>query len=224
MITHSNNYNKQVFLNHLDFYKNNFNTIIEVGSRDGLDTIFLSRYFNCKVHSFEPNPTSYVDCLNNISQYENKEQISMNNFAVWNENTKITFYPVINGNHGASSCYKCSQLHPTEKYVQTEIEVQTITLKDYCDKNDIKEIDLLVMDAQGAEYNCLLGLGDMIQNVKFIITEAIYKPLYTDIPLNNIVKKFLEDNNFVNVETDNNHPNGDWWGDQLYINKLFHEK
>jgi len=221
---HSNNYNKDVFLKYINPYKENFHLIIEVGSRDGLDTIFLNKHFKCNIHSFEPNPTSYSDCLNNISKYENSHQIKMNNLAVWNKSEKIKFYPVTNGNHGASSCYLCSQIHPTEKYQQIEIEIDSITLKEYCEINDIHEIDLLVMDAQGAEYNCLLGLGDMLSNVKFIITEAIYKPLYNDIPLNSIVKSFLETNGFIHLDSDNFHPNGDWWGDQVYVNKNFHEK
>lgn len=221
---YSNNYNKEVFLKHIIPHKDNFKTIIEIGSRDGLDTIFLFEYFNCQIHSFEPNPPSFVECVNNISKYKNSEKIKMNNLAVWNESTKIKFFPVINGNHGASSCYTCSQIHPTEKYQQIEIEIDSITLKQYCELNNIYEIDLLVMDAQGSEYNCLIGLGDMLKNVKFIITEAIYKPLYNDIPLNEIVKKFLETNGFIHLDSDNNHPNGDWWGDQIYVNKIFYEK
>jgi len=47
--------------------KRSIHTIIECGSRDGLDTIALEEFFNPDViYSFECNPESIPVCLGNI--------------------------------------------------------------------------------------------------------------------------------------------------------------
>lgn len=218
MATFGDNYNRNTFLKHIEPYKNNIKTIFELGARDCLDSIFLQSYYNCEVHAFEANPESYNNCILNLKNKNYENKIKLNNYAVWNEQTEISFFPVINGNIGASSCYLSSNLYSNETYIQKEIKIPTITLQNYCIKNNINKIDLLFMDIQGSEYNSLLGLGEFIKDIKFIFTEALYKPLYSNAPLNDKLKNYLESQNFKLIETDNNHPAGDWWGDQLYIN------
>lgn len=217
MATFGDNYDRNTFLKHIEPYRNEIDIIFELGARDCLDSIFLQKYFNCDLHAFEANPESYQNCLTNLSK-SNTNKIKINNFAVWNEETEIPFYPVINGNIGASSCYLSSNLYLKEIYVQKMIKIPTVVLKNYCLKNDIKKIDLLFMDIQGSEYNALVGLGEHIKKIKFIFTEALYKPLYSNAPLNDKLKNYLETQNFKLIETDNDHPSGDWWGDQLYKN------
>lgn len=56
--------------NYSDFYdfidKDQIQTIFELGSRDCLDAIDLSKYFNCLVYAFECNSDGIKLCKENL--------------------------------------------------------------------------------------------------------------------------------------------------------------
>lgn len=149
------------------------NIIFECGSRDCLDAIELAEYYwPCFVYSFECNPESIPVCERNI---EGIAAISLIKKAVYNENGKVKFYPTdmersIDKNIGASSLL----WHKDNKneFFQKEIEVEAIRLDTFMKSVGLSYIDLLCMDLQGAEHLAIEGLGDFLQNVRFVITEA----------------------------------------------------
>jgi len=156
--------------------KRSIHTIIECGSRDGLDTIALEEFFNPDViYSFECNPESIPVCLGNI---EGHEKILFSNMAVTNIDGRVKFYPTDmrkspDKNIGASSLFR-----HTRGLVQKEIEVGAVRLDTFMQLQNINHIDLLCMDLQGAEPLAIEGLGERIKDVAYIITEVCDKIFY----------------------------------------------
>ncbi len=172
------------------------NTIVELGSRDGLDAIWLSFFFDAKTYAWECHPDLWLPMKENISHFENVHMVDK---AVWSEDTVIDFFPVTNGNVGASSCFEADNEIATEHLEQTKISVEAIRLDEWANKNNIFEIDLLVMDLQGAEVEALKGAGDLLHHVKYIITEGCVEPFYKGAPHIDEITALLESYGFTLV-------------------------
>ena len=87
--------------------KQSIHTIVECGSRDGLDALALQDYFEPDIlYTFECNPQSIAVCKGNIHGHPKIMFIGM---AVTNVNSKVKFYPtdtLKDDNIGASSLFK----------------------------------------------------------------------------------------------------------------------
>jgi FkbM family methyltransferase len=209
----------------VDLYigKENVKIIFEAGACDCEDSLKLAYdYPNSHVYAFECNPETLTICKGKL-----KDMITLTEKAVSDVNGEVTFYPIdtkrtitshTNGNPGASSMFKASGLYPIETYVQNEIKVPSITLKTFCEERHIDEIDLLWLDAQGAELKILKGLGEAISNVKIIKTEVEFKPQYTDAPLFEEVLEFLESKGFRFAKFLGNVDSESWFDDAIFIN------
>ena len=168
---------------------------LELGSRDLLDAIWLVENLGCKVVSWECNPHALETCRLNLLGREHS--IELVEKAVWSRNEEITFRPVINGNIGASSAFKADTSYPYEKpYQQIEIKVQAMRVDDWWKNTLLPKPELLCMDLQGAEMEALEGMGDVLDSVKYIITEGQCKRLYHDTPLIGDIEQFLTSKGF----------------------------
>jgi len=193
------NYTNSIYDNFID--KDKIKVIFEIGSRDGLDAISLSKkYSESQVYSFECNPLTVDICRRNITNSLQKN-IHFYDFALGKENGKFPFYPYIkckNTVHelessGSSSFFKRIDFNESQEYIK---DVDVVKVYDFCLNNSIHKIDLLCMDVQGYELNILKGCESMIQNIDYIILETTksnkksvynYSPTYEDI------------NNFMNI-------------------------
>ena len=186
---------------------------LELGSRDLLDAIWLVENLDCKVVSWECNPLTLETCRSNLLGREHS--IELVEKAVWSRNEEITFRPVINGNIGASSVFKADTSYPHEKPLeQIEIKVQAMRVDDWWKNTHFPKPELLCMDLQGAEMEALEGMGDVIDSVKYVITEGQYKQIYHNTPLIGDIEKFLISKGFsMKTSTMFN----DYFGDFLFI-------
>jgi hypothetical protein len=88
--------------------------------------------------------------------------------------------------------------------------VQGIRLDDWIKKEQIKRIDLLCVDVQGAALKVLQGLGENLADIKYIITEADYDDQYVGQAFYAEINDFLIANGFVGYFPGDANP--------LYIN------
>lgn len=196
--------------NYSKFFKyiptEDINTIFELGSRDGLDALELQKHFQAQVYAWECNPDSLDLCRQNLSH----TTVKLVEKAVWSENKIIKFFPIINGNIGASSAYEVNSEYPHEKLIQNEIEVEAVRIDSwYHDK-----IDLIAMDLQGSELEALKGMGDLLSSTKYIITEGQYKKIYQDTPLISDIENYLTNYGFKLLHS---IATNDWFGDFLFV-------
>ena len=186
------------FIKHIE-NKNEKFIIFDIGSRDCVQSIeFYNTFPNSKIYAFECNPNTLDICKKNIEPYS--DRITLIEGAVCDYDGNITFYPINqqktittwkDGNPGASSIFKSNGEYTTETYVQDEIITPCHRLDSIMDKYGISNVDIIWMDLQGAELLALKGLGNYLQNVKYIHTEACHQPIYTNQAL------FVEINDYL---------------------------
>lgn len=201
----------------------NIRTILEIGARDCVETLIFNKYFpNSKIYTFECNPNTLPLCRDNIKGILNVRLIES---AVSEIDGEISFNQIdtsktitsrSDGNPGASSIFKASGKYPKENYVQNEIKVNSIRLDTFLNKTNIKDIDILWMDIQGAELMALKSLGEKINQVKIIHLECEFFEIYRDQPLFDDINLFLESNGFNLIEFTNV---GRYAGDAIYSKK-----
>ena len=109
-------------------------------------------------------------------------------------------------------------MYPVELYVQDEVKVPSITGERFCKENNINRIDILWLDAQGAELKILKGLGKSIEDVMIIQAEVEFLHQYADQPLCGDVMSFLEKNGFYFYGF---HDKWEWSADAIFVNKSY---
>lgn len=145
--------------------------IFDVGSNKGGFTDIMLEEFKdkCSLHLFEPN--SKLLSFTEI-KYEYKKNIVYNETALYNTCKEKTFFYFENENNELSSledgCEEWKGLPTKQKQVITD------TVDNYCEKNDIKFIDLLKIDAEGSDYKILLGATKMLSENKIGIATVEY--------------------------------------------------
>lgn len=189
--------------------------ILDIGSRDGLQSLEFNRWFpNAKILAFEPIKSSYEFTKNITSNVEN---ISVYPYAVNSYYGTTKFYEVYNGNVGASSLLKTSHHPRAQAWSQKEIEVECINLSDFLTTNNIEQVDLVWMDVQGAEKIVIESLSKYLNNIKAIATEAEIQILYEGAANKNELDELLTEFVCVDATPESSHTEMD----VIYINKKY---
>lgn len=203
---------------HLDPTK--IQTIVEVGSRDAIDSILLGLEYGSKVYSFECNPEALRLCYHNAKHYP---FITIVPVACWNTTTTLKFYPVIETkgsvkkNIGGSSLLVSRPDGPEKNHIQgAPISVPGIRLDAWMKNSGINKIDLLCIDAQGSTLQVLEGLGNEIKNVSYIITEVYFTPAFYGEALFEEIFEYLSKNGFNLIDCPKIGP----FADVMFYNTL----
>lgn len=114
----------------------------------------------------------------------------------------------------------CSSLYPpNEPYLNRlavldehikldfEVELETITLDQFCQQENIDEIDFLHLDIQGAELKVLEGATElMTRSLLGIQSEVEFSPLYRNQPLFSDLDSYLRCQGFSLFDLMTDHP------------------
>jgi FkbM family methyltransferase len=189
------------FIKHIENKNKNY-IIFDIGSRDCMQSIeFYNAFPNSQIYAFECNPNTLDLCKKNIEHY--KDRITLIEGAVCDYDGEITFYPINqektittwkDGNPGASSIFKSNGKYTVEKYVQDEIKINCHRLDTVMKTYNIEKVDIIWMDLQGAELLALKGLGNYIDDVRYIHTEVSYKEMYSGQVMFNELNNYLSNN------------------------------
>lgn len=147
---------KNYYFNELMIYKkhiiNDYPIVFDVGAHIGKSTNIYLKYFkNPLIHCFEPEESNYNKLFDLYGGFNN---VKLNNIALGNENNNKELL-IINAQSTGNSF-----LLP-KKYKAKKM-VPQIKLDDYCESKDIDYIDLLKLDVQGYEKECLIGSVRML--------------------------------------------------------------
>ena len=192
--------------------KINFNderiVIFDVGAYHGQfinDISFISKK-KLDVHLFEPVEDDYKKLKSKLNKSNNYK---FNQLAVSKKSGFMTFYQ--------SSIPTISSFNPKKNfdnfYIYSryiifkllgyknldmknnfkKIKVNTISISEYCNKNNIKKINILKLDTEGHDIECLLGAKEFLnQNLIDVIQlEIICKTLDDKIVQHNKIKEIL---------------------------------
>jgi len=158
-----------------------FRLCLDVGANVGhFADEYLAEFSDSDIHCFEPTPQA----LETLRQKAAKNShITVNPKAVGKTRGTSTFNlnakSVTNSLLAASS--DSAQWAPASYMAkETSLEVEVITLDDYCAAGNIQHVDLLKIDAQGYDLKVLEGAQRLLQEkrVNWIYIEMLLVPLY----------------------------------------------
>lgn len=186
-----------------NFTPNNF---IEIGSRDGHDTSYISQFWNLnpsKCYIIEAHPVCYQ---NIITQYP---QFNTFNVAASNKTQPVIFNAGIFGkeeNIGISSLLDRT-LSP---FISEKIEIDAWRMEEIMEKLQIKNFDFMKIDVEGLGLQVLEGFGNQIKNTKYIQIELEIQQVWKDqsyyddvvLYLNELEFEILDEVNLEGIQKD----------------------
>ena len=142
------------------FYKvKKKDVVLDAGANCGHLSIFFSKLVgqDGMIYAFEPDIFNIERIKKNQKLNRDlPENIKIEELLLWNENKLIDFYEA--GTVGSSAVW----IPDTDKCVQKE----AIRIDDWVAKNNIKKLDFIKMDIEGAELEALDGCVATIENLK----------------------------------------------------------
>jgi FkbM family methyltransferase len=160
--------------------KANARVIFDVGANQGQTSKKYRALFpKARIHAFEPFPKAFKVLEH---RYREDPDIICAQVALGAApGTRQFFtYEASVTNSLMPFADEVADLVPMATDLNKVIDVEGVTLDDYCVANDIDHIDILKMDTQGAELEILHGAKRMLSEnrISLIYSEHIFVPLY----------------------------------------------
>jgi FkbM family methyltransferase len=168
--------------------------IFDVGAHDGRSIdLYKKKFSNSTIFSFEPTPKTFSILKKNT---ENLEKVNLYNEALTFFVGQTSFY--INNSSLTNSLLESSISDDNfidATRTKEKITVNTNTIDNFCSKNTIDKINILKIDAQGADLDVLKGAIGMLKNksVDLIYIEVEFVQLYENQPLFHDISHFLSE-------------------------------
>jgi FkbM family methyltransferase len=174
--------------------------IFEVGCADGRDTRqFLNEFGdNLKIYTFDPEPINVKamtefgveNCVGNLNDdIVSDSRHIFHPYAMSDVDGKITFHRSRDtgyddkghsrGRYSGSIHKPVDQLKGWPHIVfDDSVEVETRTLDSFCKEHDIRHINFIWMDTQGAEGRIFNGGEETLKNIDYVYTEYYNQNMY----------------------------------------------
>ena len=177
--------------------------IIEVGAYNGNDSAYFAQTFPTgKVISFEPDLILYGQLLKKSQIWPN---ISCFPYAVA-EKTEICTFFSSDGGSRASGSIKMPTIHlelfPDVVFPEDKRQRVVSVSLDHFLLSETKMIDLIWIDAQGAELDVLKGAVTCLKRTSFVFCEVSSRPIYSEGANFVEVRDFLLSLNFKLIASD----------------------
>ncbi|MBL4652633.1 MAG: FkbM family methyltransferase [Flavobacteriales bacterium] len=143
--------------------KNKPLTCVDVGTNIGFYTFTIDKALEGvehHIHCFEPNPSTFETLTKNLTSNPSN-QITLNPFGLSDKEGTFTLTYNLQ-NTGTASIYKNSKSG-------NKVEIKVKTLDQYCEEKNIKNVDLIKVDIEGAEFDFLKGAKKIIDNSNELI-------------------------------------------------------
>jgi hypothetical protein len=182
------NMNDFIKLIHKYIDVSNIFTIVDAGSMDGNDAVILWNEFPyTKSYAIEGLYNNYIKFI------KDKPNIIGINEVISSYDGEIIYYEKdINGIHGI---YDRGNQYGNKKILLPCLKMSTII-----NKYNIKNIDILKIDVEGATYDLLLSLEDYLQHIKIMHIETETFAFFSGQKLHNDTCTYLKNNNFECVD------------------------
>ncbi|MDR2457268.1 MAG: FkbM family methyltransferase [Clostridiales Family XIII bacterium] len=141
--------------------------VIDAGACYGDSALYFDSavYPDGKVYAFEPNKDISKILQENILSNKGKNIVIVEKGL----SDKISFTKI--SNNGTASTIIDSI---TDENSDSLLEIETTTIDDFVEQNQIKKINFIKMDIEGYEYNALNGAKNVIKNHKPKLAISIY--------------------------------------------------
>ncbi|SFF74226.1 methyltransferase, FkbM family [Salegentibacter agarivorans] len=160
-------------------------TVIDAGAFNGiLSLVYAEKAKSGKVFSFEPDRKNLQGLDENLNLNGNPKNIQLIKEGLWSYRGEIKFYEA--GSVASSSFYKAED--------SQENIISVTSLDNFVEENNIKKIDFIKMDVEGAELNILKGARKMLSNFKPNLSIATYHLVEGELTYKSVEEFFKEMN------------------------------
>ena len=190
--------------------------IVEGGAHIGKDTLEMAEIWpGGKIFAFEPVPSLHTQLVaktrtvNNVHCYP----VALSDFT-----GSTTMYVSSGDSDGSSSLLMPKEHiyeHPNVRFSE-KIQVETITLDEWADKQGIDHVDFLWLDMQGHELAVLKASPRMLGSARAIHTEVSLKETYKGVPLYPEFRHWMENKGFKVIREALPWPD---MGNVLFVNR-----
>ena len=136
--------------------------VCDIGSNMGFYTIWMSKFIGSsgKIHSFEPDQKNFLRLQENVSVNNLESIVQINQQAVSEQDGKASFTKGFDGENHISSDGNGST-----------IEITTIKLDTYAEKNSILFFKYIKIDVEGFEYAVLKGAENLLKDHRIAVLQ-----------------------------------------------------
>lgn len=174
--------------------------ILEAGASRGMDTVqFASLWPKGEIHAFEPEPATFAVLTRETGAFANVKRFQL---ALSDQSGTATFHVSSRGDNPEATD-SSSLLKPLDIAKDlfrldfpNQVTVQTLTLADFMRDHGIDHIDLMWLDMQGMEINCLMASREVLHQVDRIYMEVCLRPLYEGAKLYPEVRAIMDSMGF----------------------------
>jgi FkbM family methyltransferase len=186
--------------------------VMEIGSLNGNDSLFFkSHYPEANVFCIEGLPDNYNKYLKDLTN------ITTINAVIADYDGVIQYhYKDINGIHGI--------FDRGQEYGSNILELKCYTIKTICSNYKIDSIDLVKIDVEGATYEILNSMGDMLKTIKIMHIETESYPFFKNQKLHNTVADYLTEKGFSMVDMSRAMIADGYQHDSVWVNNNFLNK
>ena len=78
-----------------------------------------------------------------------------------------------------------------------QIQVNVVTVDEYCTAYGLGQVDILKLDLQGYDYKALVGSKETLRNVRVVLTEVLFAEIYEGCGLFPLILNLMIENGFV---------------------------
>lgn len=144
-------------------------TVFDIGGNMGWYSIILAKFkHDLEIHTFEPIPNTYESLVTNSKL--NGVKFNIYNIGLSNKEHEITFYYYKECSGNASSAL----MNEDKDNIQIKCKVNTID--NFVNEKDIKKIDFIKCDVEGAELLTFQGgFKTLKQHQPIVFTEMLRK-------------------------------------------------
>jgi FkbM family methyltransferase len=192
--------------------------VFEIGANYAQDAEYLRKRFGLKesdVYVFEPH-TAIIKAVRELYNFNSYD------FAISDHNGRAVFHAidVENNEYGNSGISSLKKGLTTDSRNFVDIQVEVIRMDKFIQENQLRSIDFLKLDVEGANYEVLDGFGEELSKVKSIQVEGEYRQYWEGQRLYWDIERLLRENNFELVYfqlSDDGVQSDSFWVQQQYI-------
>lgn len=176
----------------------NARVVFDVGANIGRTVgRYLERFPQATVYAFEPAPANVKRFKERLPRLHGPERVRLFDYAVLDRDGKTMLY--LYGSHDHHSILKNTPEYAAHEdksdWVRKCIKVRTVALDAFCDREGIEQIDVLKLDAEGAEPLILKGARRLLEEkrIRLIYVEVFFSSFFDDqIYAWDLIPRFLE--------------------------------